>query len=248
MQSRTTPPGRLMRLALLLVSVLAATGARAEWSVAGYIGGAHTQASSLRLRQPVLGTDLTFKQVEFSGESLQSPLYYGVRGGYFLQRHFGLEVEFIHLKVFAGTARATRAQGTLRGTVIAADIPINSVIERFSISHGLNLLLANGVIRHDFMRGPEEKLGRLLLAARVGAGVTIPHGESTIEDISQEQYQVGRAAWQLAGGMEFGIWRGLHLLGEYKFTRTNERVDVHAGTIETPLNSHHIIAGVSWHF
>lgn len=237
-----------MRLVLLLVSVLIAPGVRAEWSVAGYLGGAHTQASSLRLHQPGLGTDLTFKQVEFSGESLQSPLYYGVRGGYFLYRHFGLEAEFIHLKVFADAARATRVQGTLRGAPIAATIPINSVVQRFSISHGLNLLFANAIVRQDLLRRHGEKLGRLLLAARFGAGVTIPHGESTIENISQEQYQVGRPAWQLAGGAEFGIWRGLHLLGEYKFTRTNERVDVHAGTVETPLNSHHIIAGVSWHF
>jgi hypothetical protein len=44
--------------------------------------------------------------------------------------------------------------------------------ERFSISHGVNLLLANAVFRQQLARRSSQELGRVMLELRLGAGTT----------------------------------------------------------------------------
>lgn len=234
-------------LSLLCAVVLTAT-AKAEWHAGGYIGAAHTQSSSLELNQPALGTSAVFDGVRYEGNSFQSPLYYGIRGGYFFHRHFGAEIEFIHLKVFAKVNRTVQAVGAINGTPVNSPVVMSSVVQRFSISHGNNLLLANAVLRQDFFRPGNEKLGRLIIYGKFGAGATIPHAESTIFAVADEHYQVGRPAIQLAGGAEVRLWRKLYWMAEYKFTRNRQRVDVPSGTAESLLLSHHGVTGIDIHF
>jgi hypothetical protein len=117
---------------------------RGEWTVAGYLGGARTGSSPLTISQPSLGNLLRFDAVHLEGRSLQGPLYYGFRGGYFLHRlKLGLEAEFIHLKVYADTTRQVQASGIRLGTPIDRIITLRDIVEQYSISHGVNLLLFN---------------------------------------------------------------------------------------------------------
>jgi hypothetical protein len=152
----------------------------AQWEAAGYIGAAHTQNSDLLLRQPSLGTDLRFTNISYRGESFQSPLYYGVRGGYFFRLHWGAEVEFTHAKVFANVNQSAPISGTLNGLPVNVRQPVDTIVQRFSISHGVNLLLANVVFRQQLWRPPSNRARQVdtygaLRSRRYGSSCRIDH-------------------------------------------------------------------------
>jgi lipid A oxidase len=227
-----------------------AEGARGGWVVAAFTGGAATRASRLSVSQPALGNRLTFDGVRFDGRSFEPPLYYGLRGGYFLRRRpgIGFEAEFTHLKVFSDPQQIVSATGTRRGRPLDAQIPLGQIVQQYSISHGVNLLLFNVAARRRVGVSGERPAGLAVFTARAGAGPTIPHTESSVEGLRQEQYEWGRPAWQAAGGAEFKLWRGLHALGEYKFTRTRQRGRVAGGEARSLLRTHHGVFGLSYHF
>src|SRR5262249_38288387 len=125
---------------------------------------------------------------------------------------------------------------------------VNTIVQRFSISHGVNLLLANAVLRHELGRAHQERFAPAYLGLRLGAGATIPHPESTIQGVADEHYQVGSPVLQLAGNIEMRIHHRLYWMGEYKFTRTEEQVSVNSGTATSVLKSNHLVTGPSIHF
>lgn len=216
------------------------------WVVSAYLGGGRTSHSDLTISQPALGTNLTFHDLRFSSRSFDQPLYYGLRGGYFLRGTplLGIEAELIHLKVFADPQQQVRVTGLHRNVAIDAQLALREIVQQYSISHGVNLLLFNLAARHRIGRTED----RVALTARAGLGPTLPHTESRIDGEAQEQYELGRPAWQASAGAEFRLWKGLNLLGEYKFTRTRQRGKVASGTAESLLRSHHGSFGVGYQF
>jgi len=218
--------------------------------IAAYVGGAHTAPSSLTISQPTLGNNLTFDRIHFDGQSFVPPIYYGYRLAYFMPRRssIGIEAEFIHLKVFADPQRRVQVTGTYHGEPINRELLLGQIVQEYSVSHGVNLLLFNLVGRYRVQRDPDHRAGRLILAGRVGIGPTIPHTESNIDGQAQQQYEWGRVGWQLAGGAEIHLWRGLYALGEYKFSWTRQRGKIFSGEAESLLRSHHGVVGLSYHF
>ena len=214
------------------------------WVVAAYLGGAHTASSDLTISQPTLGNNLTFEDVRLRSRSFDPPLYYGFRGGYFLNQapFLGFEAEFIHLKVFSDPQQRVRVTGQHRGVPIDRELLLGELVQQYSISHGVNLLLFNVAGRQRI--GGEH----LIVTARAGLGPTLPHTESRIEDQAQEQYEIGRLGWQVAGAAEFKLWQRLYVLGEYKFTRSKQRGKVSSGTAESLRRTHHGVFGLSYHF
>lgn len=108
--------GRVFRKHLLSVScvyLVSLQPARAEWAAAAYFGGARTAQTALRVQAQ--GTDLRIHPISYRANSFQSPIYYGYRAGYFFTRHFGVEGEFTHLKVYADTARNAQFSGSTAG-------------------------------------------------------------------------------------------------------------------------------------
>jgi opacity protein-like surface antigen len=232
---------------LILLWLVTLLPLRAEWYLSAYTGATSTANSALRIDQPGRNTQLELRPVVWRDRSLSAPLYYGYRTGYGW-RHFALEGEFIHTKAYAQTDRTAQITGRAAGAPVNGTARIDSVVQRFNISHGVNLVLLNGVWRYGLWRETRRSPARLLLTARAGAGVTVPHPESTVLGESRERYQYGRPAWQVGGGAEYRLWRGLHALAEYKFTRTRQRVDIVAGEAEALLRTHHGVFGLSWHF
>ncbi len=223
---------------------------RGGWVIAAYLGGARTASSDLTILQPPVGNNLTFQNIDFSSRSFDPPLYYGFRGGYFFDRmpFLGLEAEFIHLKVFSDPSQQVRATGRHRNVAIDRQLPLGEIVQQYSISHGVNLLLFNVAARHQMKRTAAAPQGRLILSMRGGLGPTLPHTESRIEGKSQEQYEFGRLNWQVATGAEFQVWKRVYAFGEYKFTRTRQRGKISSGTAESLLQTHHGIFGLSYHF
>jgi len=244
---RTAPALPIRPWLVLIWCVSTGAPTAAEWEVAGYMGGAHTESSDLLLRQPSLVTHLRFGDIGYRGGSFETPLYYGARGGYFLRPRWAVEGEFVHLKVFAHVRQTAPITGTLRGSPLNVRQPVDTIVQSFSISHGLNLLLANVVFRQPLWRS-RSGARRLNLAVRLGAGTTFPHPESIIEGSADAHYQTGSPAIQFAGGVELHLWRKLWWIGEYKFTRTRQEVDVFSGTATSLLRTHHAVTGPAIRF
>jgi hypothetical protein len=228
-----------------LLIVLAGGTARADWAVSGFIGGAHTQDTSLRVVRPAESTNVVLTPVRYRSESLDSPIYYGYRGAFFPRsRWLGIEGELIHLKVVADTARNVQRRGTVAGRPTADIARVSSIVQDFSITHGVNLLLVNAVLRR---RAHVDSAGnaRWALTARFGAGASVPHPESTINGQHVEGYEWGAMSLQAAAGAEVHVIGPVSLAGEYKLTRSVQDVTVAEGTALTPLVTHHVAIGLA---
>lgn len=244
MRARRVAFGVLAGLAL----VASPGSACADWTVAAFLGAAHTTSSTLRIEQPALGTRLSFDPIAYRGESFAAPVYYGYRLGRRLPfaRSVFVEAEFIHLKVLSDPDANVRVTGVERGQAVARTQRLGDTVERFSITHGENFVLANLVARHSLGRGATTD--RLHVVVRAGVGFTVPHPESTIGGESVDQYELGSFAWQLAGGVEMRVTKGLRALGEYKFTRVDQAVTIARGEARTVLATHHVVFGLGYHF
>ena len=214
--------------------------------IAGYFGAAHTETSAVSVMQPALHTDLVLDGVKFRGRSFQSPIYYGYRVSYQLPftRAFSVEAEFVHAKVYAKTEHEVSISGRRNGMAVDGTEPMDRSVEALSISHGLNLILFNFVARLPVA----SSSSRLQFTVRLGAGPTLPHGESTIGGRHREQYEWGAVAAQAAGGVEMRMTHGLSVLGEYKFSRTREAVAVSEGKAQALLRTHHGVIGMGYRF
>jgi hypothetical protein len=138
--------------------------------------------------------------------------------------------------------------GTHLGSPIDREQALGETVQRYSISHGVNLLLFNVAARHRIKTDLQSGRSRFILTSRFGVGPTLPHTESSIDGFRQEQYEVGSVAFQLGGGAEARLKAGLYLLGEYKFTRTRQRGEISSGEAESLLRTHHGVFGLSYHF
>jgi lipid A oxidase len=220
----------------------------AESYVAGYVGGARTSSSDLTLKLVNSQTRLTFDKVPFTGKSFESPIYYGYRVGYYFTKHIGLEGEFIHLKVHADLDRVLTVHGTIDGLPVLRQAPIRAYADQFEVSHGLNMLLVNAVLRQGLLGGREPRDARIALIVRVGAGPTLPRPEVIVFGAAGGAYEMGPVAVQGAAGIETKLWRGLHLLTEYKYTLTPTSFAIPNGTASFDVHSHHFATGLAIHF
>lgn len=209
-------------LGAIVVVALISAPARAEWYVQAYLGASHTFNATVSV-DPGFGRGrATYHDVPLDGHSFASPPYYGYRAGW-STGPLGIEAELTHLKVFA-------RPGTL-----------GPYVERFSISHGLNLLVGSVVWRQPIA-------SRVRLAIRGGAGIAIPHGESRVTGVDQEQYEISGPALQAAAGPELLLGRHARAVVEYKISTAAPSVSVAGGAISGRYTSQQVAAGlgVAW--
>lgn len=244
---------RRLAAAAAVVTALAASAppaARADWILGGFLGHAATQTSTVTFDLPAIQTRVDAEGVTYSGRSFESPQYYGYRVTWVPERHdwIGVELEYIHAKVYAETHRIVRLRGTLQGAPVDARVPLASLAPRLVMSHGLNFVFGNLTLRRRV--GPADARGRprVVAVARAGAGPTVPHAESTIEGESRDQYEAGGSAVQVAGGLEVTVWRRMAATGEYKRTWATPVIDVAGGEATIPSRSHHVTFGVAYRF
>lgn len=212
----------ISRLVATAVLALLPAQARGEWYAQAYLGASHTFNATLTTDLGDARSRATYTGVALEGRSFASPPYYGYRLGRARGR-LGFEAELTHLKVYA-------RQGSL-----------GPYVEQFSISHGLNLLVGSLVWRQPLA-------ARVRLAARGGAGVAIPHGESQVRGEAQEQYELSGLALEAAAGPEFLLGRRARAFVEYKISTAAPSVSVPGGTISGRYTSQHVAAGmgVEW--
>ncbi len=113
---RSVPSRRRTLAAALVIGIGHVSPMSADWTLGAFLGGARTQPTSLAVTQPSAGTDVTLAPVHYGSASFEPPYYYAYRVGVFPgTRSFGVEGEFIHLKVIADTSRTTSADGIIAG-------------------------------------------------------------------------------------------------------------------------------------
>ncbi len=232
---------------VLLFLIIISHSAVAQWSVTAYLGKASTLESDLEIIQPSVGTEMTFHGLSFNDESFKPPVYYGIRIGYFFEkpRFFGLEAEFIHLKASADPEALVRARGMWEGMSTNQTVRFGDFVESFSITHGLNLLTLNIAFRHGLLVESRNS-PKLYVTARIGAGPAIPHTESRINGILQEQYEFAGRVIQFGLSSELQVFSMLHLLLEYKYTVASfSRLHIVNGSARISPRTHHFIFGLS---
>jgi hypothetical protein len=227
--------------AAFLLIACAPSSAGAQWYGAGYLGGNHTQAADVEIRQPDLNTEVIFEGVRFDARPFTSPQYYGVRIGRFVggRRTLAIELEFIHLKVISETAGEYRMRGRLLGATVDAPTTMESVAERYSMTHGLNFVLLNVGTR----RAVSEAVA---LTARAGAGPTYPHAESTIGGVSREQYEYAGIGVHAAAGVDLRVRGRVSIMAEYKLTAARPEMEISAGTGRVRTIDHQLAAGLAF--
>lgn len=246
--ARTVGAARI--ILVLAGSVCWPATARADWIVGAFLGRAQTQSSTIIITLPDEQTRLEIANVAYRGESFRSPPYYGVRITWIPDAHrwMAIEGEWLHAKVFARVGDLVQMRGILRGTPIDASLPLSSLVQRMAMSHGLNFILANFAVRRELGSVDPHGVPRLVAVIRAGAGPTRPHAESHVDHVPRDQYENGGLGAQVGGGLELSLWRGLGVLGEYKFTWASPEIDVAGGEAIVPARSHHFALGVSYRF
>ena len=222
-----------MRLVLLrfLASALflsCASPASAQWYGALYMGANTTKAADVTVKGD--GYDLTFPKVDFDAQPFTSPQYYGWRLGRFLNdtRRVGLELEFIHLKVIANPDQ------------------LQPQVQRYQMTHGLNFLVANVTSRVPLGRSAYGD-APFALVSRLGAGITLPHAETTVFGEAREQYEYAGPGAHASIGLDVRLKGRLSLLTEYKLTYARPRITTaNNGYGQTTTLSHHIAVGFAF--
>ena len=229
-------------VAALSLLLLAVVPAQAQWFGAAYLGGNYTHPADVTITQPTRGTSLAVRQVEFAARALESPQYYGWRIGHLFgeSRRYGLEVEFIHLKVIGKTERSYRMTGTFDGAAIDDTRQMDTLVQRYSMTHGLNYLLINGVARRSLAGD------RVALVGRLGAGPTYPHAETTIDHRPREQYEFAGVGAHGSAGIDLRLKGALSVMAEYKLTTSRPRISIADGSGQVRAITHQAAVGLAY--
>ena len=211
-----------MRGIALLVTITlglgSAAGAQVAWRIEGALGAGHSFGSTLKIEQsgaPPIEIDAAWE-----GRSFESPLYYAWR----VSRDSGPRawaVRFIHLKAY------------LENTT--------PEVERFSVSHGYNLLTLE--------RGFERK-GFWLW---IGAGIVIGHPESTVRGLTRTEneggpfgggYVIRGPTLAVAASRRLAFGGRVGFVAEGRFAWSRARVPIAEGEASVPNTSVHALLGL----
>jgi hypothetical protein len=233
---------------LALCVVVCPRAAHAQWYVAGYLGANHTLSAPVTIDQPAAATALEFKDVSFEARPFESPQYYGVRGGrlFGAKRRYGVEFEWFHPKVYAKTGEPVHITGRYGGALIDVTAPMDTIVQRYSMSHGMNFILINAVMRMPVTDAGSGLASRIAISGRAGAGPMLPHGESQVGGQSSEQYEVAGVGYQLAAGADLRLVGALSATVEYKFGHASPEITIAGGTGHTTANLHQIAFGLAF--
>jgi hypothetical protein len=111
------------------------------------------------------------------------------------------------------------------------------LVERYSMTHGLNFLVGNVGVRQPLGGG------RAAVHGRGGMGVTLPHAESTVSGLPREQYEYAGLGIHAAAGVDVRIAGPVSGSLEYKLTWARPEIDIALGTGRTTSLTHHLAFG-----
>jgi len=241
---------RWVVVALALAAGVWPSSARAEFVLDLFTGQSDTSSADVEIKQPAAGNSFTVRDLAFDGESFEDPPYYGARVAYFFEGlpWLGVGVEFFHFKVFGETGETRQITGTRGGSPINTTAPVNAVVQKFDVSHGVNYLMFDVITRYGFFRDTDDYPGgRLQLYVGGGVGPVITHAETRIEGVAAEPgYEVGGVGVQGFAGVRFMLFKYVGLFVEGKITHSSLTVGVaRDGEASFDETTRHIVGGIT---
>ena len=236
-----------MALALAAWPALAA----AEPFLDLYTGTVDTSRADVRIKQPEAGSDFTIKGLSFTDRSFEEPPNIGARAGYFFEGlpWLGVGLEYFHFKMIGEVGASRPITGTRRGAAIDATLPVNAIVQQFTISNGVSYLSLDVLARYGFLADPEGyPRGRLQLYAGGGVGPVITYALTTIDGVgSRSGYELGGVGVQGFAGIRFMLLRHVGVFVEGKVTHASLTVGVaRGGEAKVDETSRHVVAGITF--
>ena len=93
--------------------------------------------------QPTLGTNLSLNPVSMRGESFRARCTIGGGLGHFIDRVWGVEAEFTHLKVFANLSHSSTVTGLCNARFMRSTEPNREF--HSALQHRVNLIVAKQI-------------------------------------------------------------------------------------------------------
>lgn len=247
---------------LTLAALLGAAPAAAEYYFYGFTGLSFTDDGDLDIEQEALGTDLELGGISYEGAPFDPPPYWGLRAGYYFEdpalQPFGIELDFLHYKILAETDKYVSASGSYMGAPAGGSVPLDTYVNGFEISNGVNFHSVNLTARHGWLKDETAPEGRVQLYG--GAGLAAVRLVADMFLVGQTDAVRTESKWTGPGVNAFvgGRYLPLDLFGgnagffaEYRFT--------HVGATDLPapnggearisaINTHHVLFGIGVHF
>lgn len=229
---------------------LAAGPAGAEPFLEGFSGVNVTRDADVRIRQPAATSDFTVHDLSFTPRLSDGAPYYGLRAGYFFGEEpawLGVALELFHFKVRGEVQDARRVSGTLDGSPVDARLPVDTVVQRFSIANGINYLMVDAIVRRGLLVDEDYPHGRVQLYAGAGAGPVITYTYSTVRGERRSTgYELGGPGVQAFAGVRVLLFRHVGLFVEGKYTHAWLGVGVpRDGQADVTESSVHLVGGLS---
>jgi len=235
-------------MALLLV--MRGGVAVAETTLSVYGGSSWTLNSDIHLQQPAVGTNATFHDVSWDSKPFSAPPYYGARINYFFERwpNWGFGLDYTHNKVYGQTGQVVQVSGTIKGVPVNQSVPMNTYVQQFQITHGVNTIALDFIYRWtgNFASAAYPN-GRLQPYFGVGPTYYVLHPENTVDNMENHQiYRESGFGYQVLGGVQYWVLRHVGLFAETKFNSGRAQVSTaENGTATTDLDSFQLIGGLS---
>jgi hypothetical protein len=186
--------------------------------------------SDIHVSQPGLGNNFTVHQAAAQdfpanfGDTLNSITNLNftspqenIRVGRFLnaEKTFAVEFSLDHSKYNTNLDQTAYVSGTVNNQPYNKNLVLSEQNFDYMLHNGLNHVMLNAVWLHH-LYGPEQKPGDLQLISRAGAGILVPHAETTVfgqqPDVGPKTQNVccfsSNDWWQINGwttGIEVGV-------------------------------------------
>ncbi len=211
---------------LLILALLAAGTARAEFEISGYTGIQTAFDSNVEGNDPGGVGEFDFS-AGWEGRSFEPPIHYGIRGTWWRNGgNLGFGLELNHTKVYADD-----------------DTLDEEGFDSLELSDGLNIITAN-IMR----RFPGEER-RWTPYVGGGVGVAVPHVDVETEGGRTFEYQLTGPAVAWMAGVTVPLTTSWSVFGEYKGTFSQNDADLdNGGNLETDIVTNALNFGVSFNF
>jgi Opacity protein and related surface antigens len=226
---------------------------RQFWNLSLFTGGSATRSSDVRLLQHATHTDATFHGVNWAGKPFSGSVYYGYRVGTFFKNtpRVGMELEFLHAKAYAKVQENRRITGTWHGQPVDETAPMDSRVQEFRITNGINTISLNLLYRVPVYTSPSFPDGRIQPYALMGLSYYLLYAINTVdgEDNQPRGYRNSDFGYNLGLGVRYAITPRVSLFVEGRYTEGDARVNIaRGGEGFTSLRTLHSIGGITYGF
>jgi len=229
------------RCILLILLVLPATPAAAEWALTLRSGTSWAGDGDLGLERP--GTDVELRDVSWD-DGFDASFYAGVGLTWWApapQHGWGLGIDYTHSSVRLDTDQTVLAQGTVDGVPVNGPQRVGDIVARFDLNH-FNMITANGYWRwfvHPatgmFPGGGIEK-PPVSFYVGLGAGIAVPEVDAGAGGVPTSEYQLTGPVARGLLGIDLPLDTHISLVGEAILSWSDVHADlVDGGELSTTL-------------